>query len=257
MTTNTNNWGKENNKRFVAFLDIMGFKDRLTREGHDGTRKTLESLHLTLKDLKTKAQERINKKVVNRFLDFGSTPISIIFPVSFSDSIILISNDGSFETAKNLIFNVGSIMYEAIEHKIPMKGAIAYGEMTADIKEEWPLYFGQPLIDAYELHKELKVYGVVLHHTCEEHLSQLGYFTTRQSIGVFKYSVPMECGEINHYVVNWVKIGELFGGTEILVNKLYNTVSGKPRIYVDNTIKFVRQIRENDVQLLNQRSLKA
>ena len=115
-----------------------------------------------------------------------------------------------------------------------MKGAIAFGEMTVDTNNS--LYFGQPLIDAYELHKEIKLYGVVLHHTAQRQINELIRARTLSSIFTLDYTVPMNSGEIEHNLVNWI----IHTPNSIdVVRKLYHNVSGTSRIYVDNTIKFV------------------
>jgi hypothetical protein len=221
--------------RFVAFLDIMGFKNRLIREGQERVREMLESLLPTIENIKNSKRVLYAKQVKNSDInttidDFSS----LIYPVTFSDSIILFSKDESDDSAIEIIVNAAFIMSEALKKEIPMKGAIAFGEMTVD--KIHLLYFGTPLIDAYELHKELQIYGVVLHHTAQKHLSELTKAKTLSGLFAGNYSVPMKSGSIEHNLVNWVLYTQ---NPIIVVRKLYNNVSGASRIYVDNTLKFV------------------
>ena len=91
MAEKINKW-KHTDERFVAFLDIMGFKDRLLREGQERVRIMLKSLRPTIEDVRrkkrvfyAKVEKTTNKKTIT---DDRS---SLIYPVTFSDSIILFS----------------------------------------------------------------------------------------------------------------------------------------------------------------------
>src|SRR5690606_33152910 len=122
---------------------------------------------------------------------------------------------------------------------IPIKGAIAYGQQTADFKKS--LYLGMPLVDAYELQNELQLYGVILHHTFEqfinetERLDQFEHYSN-----IHKYPTPLKSGAVNHYIVGW--FDDQPGKNDFIsqISRLYNTVSGNPRRYVDNTLEFAR-----------------
>jgi len=264
MAENTGNWC-DTPKVFVAFLDIMGFKHRLQRDSHEEVRKMFETLRPSLRDLEAKAKEKEvklkeTKKQGRGFLaryydtypDLRLKPDSYILPVSFSDSIILISNDDTYESAREILSRINLILGIAIDSKIPIKGAVAYGEMTANTKES--IYFGQPLIDAVELQKELQLYGVVLHHTFEQRLSDPDFIkghSLKELINkyVTKYAAPIRSSKITHYVVDWTTLVDLIGDTIESVTNLYSLVSGEPRIYVDNTMEFVREIRKRKAEL--------
>jgi hypothetical protein len=253
------NWNPTCN-RFVAFLDIMGFRDRVFREDHDKVKEMLESLRPAIKII----EDEIKKPDLRRLLKSQSkdetiSPSSIIYPVTFSDSIILISNDDSDISAFYMLGFVIFVLIIAFEKAIPMKGAIACGKMTADTHES--LYFGKPLIDAFELQQELQLYGVVLHHTCEKHINDPNFFKDpslkgSRDNGIIKYLAPMKSGKITHYIVNWVytykneKVPIFKEKNPInAISNLYNSVSGKPRLYVDNTLDFVRWVKEKEVEL--------
>jgi hypothetical protein len=121
-----------------------------------------------------------------------------------------------------------------------MKGAIAFGKMTADVDNS--LFFGQPLIDAFELQNELQLYDVILHHTVEKRINEPDMLKNLEKYDVFKYSVPMKTGKITHYIVDWTPFFVEETDPVDLVTKLYSNVSGTPRFYVDNTLEFVRWI---------------
>ncbi len=228
---------------FVAFLDIMGFKERLQRNGHGKVNKMFDSLLPTIEEIKKSLEKpRIKRTLKTPGEDDIISYPSAVTSVIFSDSIILITDDDSEISAMFLFHYVKRLLQKAFidEVPVPLKGAIACGEMTA--KPNKSIYFGQPLIDAFEFHKELKIYGVVLHYTCEKCLYELKNIEGK---GIVQYPVPMKSGKITHYIVDWT---EDLIKNEInpidLVNKFYNNVSGKPRKYVDNTIEFLEWLKE-------------
>jgi hypothetical protein len=209
---------------FVAFLDIMGFKERLLRDGHEKVREKLELLLPAISTIE-KIAKHLSKKTAT------------VKPVVFSDSIILISSDITSDAFIWMIIFVQLMLSNAFLNDIPMKGAIAYGKMTTD--EKHSLYFGQPLIDAFELQNELKLYGVVLHHTFEKCFLEFLTLKDFKEPDIYQYLVPLKYGEITHYLVDWTSFIQEEINTLDLVNRFYNNVSGKPRIYVDNTLKFL------------------
>jgi hypothetical protein len=234
MAEKKGNWNDTPNI-FVAFLDIMGFRDRVFREIHGDIRKMLESLRPAIEVVEKEAKERLQKQILlqkkNKALDTNSP---LVFPVSFSDSIILFSSDDSKDSIQRIIIDAEYIFHEAIQNEIPMKGAIAFGEMTVDTTNS--LYFGKPLIDAYELHKELQMYGVVLHHTAQRRFEELRKELILDDLVAGDYPVPMKSSKIHHHLLDWTIFCE---NPENLVKKLYNSVSGTTRLYVDNTLEFL------------------
>ena len=215
-------------KRFVAFFDILGFKDMVLRHSHEEVYEMLKSFSSAIAVLDYDMQ----------FISPGAVVRIITKPVVFSDSIILISNDDSMDSALNILSDAGSIIINAIKRKIPIKGAIAHGEQTADLKKS--IHFGRPLIDAFELQNELQLYGVVLHYTMEKHLVETGNIAICEYDSIFKYPVPMKNGKIIHYIVDWLSLSEGEVNWIESVSQLYKDISGNPRLYVDNTVDCVR-----------------
>jgi hypothetical protein len=238
-------------ERYVAFLDIMGFRERVFRDSHKQVKNMFESLYPTIALFKDLAKKKLGRKTIDNDLDkeYASFFPSAVFPVTFSDSIILVSNGGSLGSANSVLLYVELILYRAITRGIPLKGAIAYGKMTADLEKS--IYFGKPLIDAYELQNELQLYGVVMHNTMEKHLQTSHNARLLNNGFVFQYPVPMKSGKITHYIVDWAP--ERKEDTTNLSSVLYNTVSGSPRIYVDNTLEFLRWLKKRKAMLARQK----
>jgi hypothetical protein len=247
MADNANNNDKWTCERFVAFLDIMGFKNKLLVDGHDDVKKMLMTLHQVLKPI-----EKIGEinKLKEKMQNVDSRISSGAFPIFFSDSIILISSDKSSGSLLVLLRYIEYVFREAISKEIPMKGAIAFSKVTADLDNS--IFFGQPLIDAFELQNQLQLYGVVLHNTVEKRFNESDTHKSIKKYDIFRYPVSMKTGKIMHYVVDWTKLLGLAANEDAfeIIEKLYKNVSGKPRIYVDNTLAFLREITKNKAETL-------
>lgn len=213
--------------RYVVFLDIMGFKDRVARTGHD------ELLSLL---------NKFNSDITNYIRKYkGSLELS-----QFSDSIVLFSSDDSESSLKTLAEITSGIMQTALMQPvpIPMKGAISRGRVTCDIPKQ--LFFGQSLIDAYLLEESVNYYGVLVHHTAERSVIDLNG-------DLFKdVCAPLKCGQVSHYELSWYLYSEEGAERDKQLDKVRNalkdircTVSDAPRKYIDNTL---RVISDNYIQ---------
>lgn len=211
--------------RFVAFLDIMGFKDMVARKNHEEVLELLEKL-AQVEEVKSKIQnldERVD-----------------IF--KFSDSILILSDDDSIETCKSFITVVRTVFYRAIELGLPLKGSIAYGKMTFNKNKN--IVFGQPLIDAYLLEEELAYYGVISHNSFDAYRAKYPEENYIQGTFILK-KTPFKSCEVIHNNLDWFaisRIGILKKSLKETLDDLYLTVSGAPRKYIDNTIKICEEL---------------
>lgn len=194
---------KEKGNRFVLFLDIMGFKERIARRGQDVILKELTELQ--------------------RFLSEKMPEDSSIAYAMFSDSIIVMTNDDNLASFIKLSEIAKGILNKSIgELQMPIKGAIAHGELT--VNQQKQLYFGQPLIDAYLLEEELKCYAIVLHYTVDAIIDA-------ESTKLYRMAeVKLEKVYSSHSCLIFDS-----GMKEPLLN-LRKQVSGTPRAYIDNTL---------------------
>lgn len=224
---------KQIQKRFVVFLDIMGFKDRVARN----TPETLyEELTAFNKDITNIIN--LSKKIDTEDLSSNSGESNVnlisaeesvdkIMLAQFSDSIVLFSQDNSKESLIAISDVVRQIMDSAInrEKPIPLKGALAEGNITCDMSKQ--LFFGQALIDAFLLEENVHYYGVVVHHTAESSVISHGVEKFKNTL------VPLKSGQIYHYELVWYadNIEDIKSG----LNRIRLSVSDSPRKYVDNT----------------------
>jgi hypothetical protein len=206
--------------RFVAFLDIMGFKDRVARTHHN---KLLAQL------------TDFNRDIISYIGKYPDTDIQL---AQFSDSIVLFSNDTTLKSLKTIAEVTRGIMQVAIKQQIPIKGAIARGQITYDISKQ--LFFGQALIDAYLLEENIHYYGILVHHTAEADILNLG------TTSIFKdVKAPLRSGNISHYELSWYvdnlsdkKLLDL-NEVSVALKNIRQAVSDAPRKYIDNTLDVI------------------
>ena len=206
--------------RFVAFLDIMGFKDRVARNDHNDILNELE----------------VFQSNISQYVSYHHD--SNIQLALFSDSILIYSQNDSAESLHALADITSHIMMYAIQQEkpIPLKGAIAAGRMTCN--ETKQLYFGQALIDAYLLEEDVKYYGVLVHHSAEGYLQSSDFHEFRD------IKAPLKGGDISHYELMWYDIALKPGmanpkTVDECLKNLRLTVSDEPRKYIDNTQKII------------------
>jgi hypothetical protein len=223
----------------------MGFRDRVFRNSHESVLDTMRSFQRsTIQTMEKDAQARMSSRGLPKigWTLFGDT---IIRPILFSDSVLLVSSDDTIESADHIIFSTKWLIRNCFHQGIPIKGAIAFGEQTADFENS--LYFGKPLIDSYDLQNELLMYGVILHHSAERHLYDNKFLSDVENRSeIFRYKTPMIGGVITHFAVDWFRNVNEEETPEVLLSKLYRTVSGLPRKYVDNTLEFVLSVSKNE-----------
>jgi len=244
------NW-KPTDKRFVAFLDLLGFKDKVMRSTHEEIYAELNKISTARKNL----EESVNEEIIqNTFSDVD------IYIVSFSDSIVLFSKNDSEDNFKFFSLALIGLFSNAIKNKIAIKGAVAHGLVSLNKSEQ--IYFGQPIIDAFLLEEDVNFLGILCHNSIDKYLKS----TTNSDFinATYKFTeTPLKYGNINHYFVDYyhylldsTKKEENIESLEKVANIInvfsdfYITVSGNPRRYIDNTIKFINKIKdENKIHL--------
>ena len=207
--------------RFVAFIDIMGFKDLVARNSHEEIYSKLEYLN----EKKRITVENLHKLVNNE-----------AFVTMFSDSICFFSRNDSPKSLKYILTSTSLFFAQSIS-SLPMKGAIALGKISVDKNRQ--IFFGQPIIDAYLLQEEVNYYGVVFHNTVDKYIKEKNFEEGDRYF--FEAKTPMKSGKITHNNIDWFSRFPPYKGKDRkeslsdLIKSLKNNVSGKPRIYVDNT----------------------
>jgi hypothetical protein len=236
-----------NCKRFIVFMDIMGFKNMVYNSSNEDLLFTMKKLSASIKQIDMDFKKIVEGKEIHSTLYENA----VIKTVIFSDSILLISNDDSVISFAKIIRAVQYFFGSAIFHVIPIKGAMAYGMQTADLEDS--LYFGKPIIEAWEFQNDLYMYGVVLHNSVEEYLDS-HFHEINDIIGkdnIIKYETPFKKENISRYVINWLYHFNLPGRKYISrqvknsIDQLFIFAPENVTRYVVNTEMFVRWIAYN------------
>ena len=228
------NW-ENNNKRFVAFFDILGFKDMVTRFKHKEIRKKLELLKLTAQQLENYEWKEFaiieTGLIINKYQTRS---------ITFSDSILFFSNGDTIEDFLKIVIDSWLLLEDAINNNIVIRGAISFGEITVDFKKS--LFFGQPIIDAHLLHEDLNMLGIILDHNAENQKNTFIRNKVIQNLLNFQ-KVKMKYGNVSHTLVT-VTVDKLISKIISSLEELYKVTSGKPRLYIDNTIDYYNELKK-------------
>lgn len=135
--------------KYVAFLDILGFKNKLKKLSQTDARNYIGDFSATVYLLFQNISNNINGYIV-------------------SDSIILYSNDLTTKSLIDLVALVIEICKEEFtQNGILIRGAISKGEFDRIPAAELPklqkqLIVGQAYVDAYLLEDSMKSIGIIL-----------------------------------------------------------------------------------------------
>lgn len=216
--------------RYVACIDIMGFKDMVARKKHQQVYEMLKRVAEAVKSI-----ELLLK-------NFHSEDLDDFRVTLYSDSILVFSRDASYDSREIFVAAVANLAHALFQECVPFKGAIAFGEMTLDYERS--IFFGQPLIDAHLMQEELGFYGVVVHATAE---NEDGH-NIDEDHAVLEYNTPFKSGAAKHLTImpgiTFIETYEKDILNEVKDNVLrmrFNT-SGSLRKYIDNTLGYLDYI---------------
>lgn len=219
--------------KFIAFLDIMGFTEFVSSNEHS---LVVDRLSALAKEVNVFTSELIDQNIISR-----------VKTAMFSDTILIISEGNSKEDLIQLTYACAKIMYYCYTNQIPINGAISHGQLTADFKNS--VFCGSPLIEAYHLQSELKLYSIVTSHSAQFRTKQIDESLPidtksgrKQYLYQEWYNTPFKSGKSFHHNINWLGIINTTDDLERIkksANHFSYLVSGGRRVYVDNTKELI------------------
>lgn len=219
-------------KRFVGYIDIMGFKEMVMRSNPQTIYKMMQSLSNSLNETRQTFKELFGVEKS----DTIKYKMPTIKMMTYSDSIMIYTIDNSPTSARQISMAISIITEGMFLHGIPFRGAVAAGVMTLDYKNS--IFFGQPLIDAYLLSEELNFYGIVVHSTAEY---SKAFKTLHEK---YEYQCPFKNGKANHLTIS--PFDFILFPNEPFYKSLYSSISnlacrssGAIRKYIDNTLAYM------------------
>lgn len=256
-------------KVFVAYLDILGFKSYVLKNGIEKVQRDITELfslgaqiaiahisaarhnlsvieeekvsptrNITMPDGKQKSQVNLNVANINSILMF--------------DSIVLWSNNDTESDLIDLLNVVRFMLHSHLFFGLPLRGAVSYGELyfqdlpvSAFSIIKHTVLVSPAQIHAMSLEKTQEWSGCVLDKSivakCQEAEIDLD---NNKSFLVTKYPVPMKTGEMELYALIWgVKTsGKKICNVQESVKATWPMPEGSNEAIlnkIENTIKFI------------------
>ncbi|MDQ1098750.1 MULTISPECIES: hypothetical protein [Chryseobacterium] len=225
------NWEITDN-RFVAFFDILGFKEMVLRNTHEEIFGVLNNI--------SELKNSFSKDFINS--EAEKEPIRII---TFSDSIIIFSKNASTESFIVFLKAINWLFAGIINTKIAIKGAFSHGLISANFEEQ--IFFGQSYIDAFLLQEEVNYMGVVGHHSIDKYINDKEINIEKL---IIEMQTPLKSGKIRHLNLNYFPfiVYEEIDKMDEVLNRFKDTASGSPRKYLENTLSFLKDYKEIKVK---------
>lgn len=177
--------------RFVAMLDIMGFKKIVENEATSEVAAIFRQIY-----------DRIKEK---RYTDN-------LHITHFSDTILIVSNDDSAESFEGVVNTAASFENMMIANGYAINGCISHGGVTTESGNS----FGEPISNAHIQQEDLFFYGITLDEKAEQKYEELASQEVLFSNGYGPFSTPdmivcmmvptKGCGWTNRYVINWMDV---------------------------------------------------
>lgn len=196
-------------KRYVAFLDILGFKELVNRNGLEELLVLYQSvlekgLHMSLTVLEMAEVEK-------------ELPDSALRAMIISDSIMVWSENDSINSFVVITKAVQSMLYTSLALGMPLRGAISYGELE-EIKVSHknalpaPILLGDGLTKAVDAEKKQKWSGCIVTLECinavKHGIIEANQYPVLKYLvldgALITYDVPLGKGEVKReYCINW------------------------------------------------------
>lgn len=214
--------------RFVAYFDIMGFKNMIKIN-------STNDIYTKFKDLLDGIKKRFN---THKLLAYSA----------FSDLIVVITEDDSGQSFTQLSDAALILMQDTFfNYKWGMSGCIAKGEITYDKVRN--IFLGQPIVDAYLTSEDIDYYGVIVHQSAHEDVRK--YINRKRKAhknshleNLFKEErVYFKSGFYSEYHLRWfdfdrVKKYNPQESSKLVIsnlNDMLNKIHGRARRYIENT----------------------
>ena len=262
---------------FVAFLDIMGYKQIVKNNTHEKLKDIYFYDVSTVTAYNYSPQKVLRSDGKYQALDKAKR--INVKSLMVSDSVIVWTPDDSMQSFRDILFKVNYMLVESIFKGIPMRAGVCVGPISLFIEDDINTYsqmilLGKPIVDAYEISEKQNWTGCVIDKKCIDKykeyeiqysgdpsdLIKLEYLINNKIL--LKYNVPQKTGPIEEYVPNWTlyptwskyvegkrryhTIEETIRSAFSSLNKNPNEWSVESKIW--NTLKFIQEITGADIK---------
>lgn len=244
-------------KKYVAFLDILGFKDLVENNSHVDVVNLFDNFRIYVQRSLAKNKSKFDQHG-RAVYDVSNSKINSII---ISDSLIFWTNTDSPTDFLELIECIQSFLeFCHNTSKIFLRGAIVYGDFyynnTGTIKGNQtiimhPLIVGKALVDAHLVESKLQIAGCVIDKTAIDQMKKYANFSanwkklTSQN-KIIQYNINFKQGAKKEWTINWVRNftekGRSFGSDFASWKKSTSDLSVQEKI--QNTYEYYKFVRE-------------
>lgn len=182
----------------VGVFDVLGFKRIMTET------KDLESLARRLDMVFAVVEGCGHERTV--FEVHGSRSQVRPIVLQASDSFIVYLDVRAPADLIQFLWNTSQMLFYAVHHEIPMRGALATG--TALISDRRPMFLGSAVLEAYQLERVQDWAGASVAPSLESYINEQGLRDYIFPL-VIPYSVPMQHSTVGanrkqRLALNWM-----------------------------------------------------
>ncbi|MGD8786577.1 MAG: hypothetical protein PVJ60_04065 [Phycisphaerales bacterium] len=236
------------NKRYVAFFDILGFKEAVQND--------LDEAWGALEDVRVSMEETLNT--------FIKTPDEIILTrnsertaaTNFSDSILIFSLKGNSNDLHSILILSTALFAKSLNRCVPLRGGISYGNFYCNYEKN--LFCGVPMIRAYELAESAQWSGIIIDDNVAKHYLKNPIKSYGKS-ALMRYLVPVKnkrtIRKKEPWVLNWPLVcknnfntnppisAKLYSKAfESLFKSSYDKWPEDIQAKYDNTVEFINSV---------------
>ena len=227
-----------NAERFIAYFDIMGFKNMIKTGNGNGNLTDLYNKFMTL--IKTNIK--------------GNRRTRITYYI-YSDLIVVVTQDSSQDSLKQLLEAAVKITNQILNLDWGVSGSIAKGKLIFDKQNQ--ILLVQPVVDAYLAQEDVEFYGIVICDSAVEEVKK--YISDVKSKKITKHlsgllkedRLHFKTGYYSQYHLRWFDYEynekgpkhpyyiKKANGEQIkhkMITMLHST-KGKAKRYIENTME--------------------
>lgn len=246
-----------NSNVYVAFLDVLGFRDLVCNNSHEALVRKYQKLLLPITELSLSNGAFNVIKQDGRQLAIADTTRMTINSLVISDSVILWTQDATRESFVGILIATKNMLVQGMLCGMPIRGGIAIGPLSrlsyslnSQMDNSVGTFVGKGLVDAYLTESSQQWSGCVVNDSAvaeydrqrsEKH-NNLN--SVRHAGLIVEYDVPV-CNATTerHWVINWPR-GNKTPLTENTVRKSFgkhnkSVDSPSVKLKIDNTVRFL------------------
>jgi len=233
---------------FVAFFDILGFKNLVEKNSHEELQEIYNECLYESLDMSEKYTSLILKMITpSEEMETLEIKTYVI-----SDSIIFVQDSLTQRGLLHLIAYCQILIGSSISDGIPIRGGLSFGPVTIDNKRGTTI-FGLGLTKAYNLESKQQWAGGIIDPECFDIVPKQNADLINQLISnkknplITKYQVPLKDGTFkDELVFDWTIYSLLKDEKNVRDSfvKYNKEITQDVQFKIDNTVKFFNDTKQ-------------